>query len=277
MFQYALGRHLAHLNGGILKLDITEFQNYRLHAYGLNHFNISAGIATRNEVRKFYALRRHPVFRFIASVALPPVGRSAFVREESKTFDGRILEMRGNIYLDGYWQNEMYFKDLRDPLCAELTVKTPPDADNRRMAEVIKDGPSASLHVRLGDYLSDPDTRQIHGLLPTAYYETAIARVLDFDPEVRFFLFSDNPPEALKRIPLPASRIETVAINDATRNFEDLRLMTLTNHHIIANSSFSWWGAWLSRNDGITIAPKQWFADKSLEGAEIVPNRWTVV
>lgn len=277
MFQYAIGRRLAQLNGAVLKLDTTAFDLYKLHEYRLHHFNIKAVAASRNEVRRFYAIKKSKVLQLIASTGIPRVGNTAFVQEESMRYDSRILKLLGNIYLDGYWQNEMYFEDLGDQLRAELTVKTSPDPENQRMAEVIQDGPSASIHVRLGDYLSNPETKRTYGLLPTTYYRKAVARILDVDPKVRFFLFSDDPTEALKRIPLSASRIVPVAINNATRNFEDLRLMSLTDHHIIANSSFSWWGAWLGRKHGTTVAPGQWFSDRSLDGSEIVPARWTVL
>lgn len=274
LFQYATGRRLAELNGARLKLDLTAFDAYQLHSYALHHFNIRAEIATRNELRIFQAIRRSKVLRAIASAPPPALGKSAYVREESLRYNERVQLIRGSIYLDGYWQSEMYFEPIRDQLRRELTVKTPPDAANRRVASAIKDGPSASIHVRLGDYLSDPLTRRTHGLVPAAYYEKAVARILTVDPDVRFFLFSDNPKEALKRIPLSASTVESVAINDATRNFEDLRLMNLTKHHIIANSSFSWWGAWLSEGSGITIAPQTWFADESLESSDVVPSDW---
>ena len=280
LFQYSVGRHLAKLNGGVLKLDASGFDTYKLHAYALEPFALPVEMASREEVKRFTRIKSNRLLRRVIShrsSGITRVGQRSYVDEESFAFDQRVLDLRGSCYLNGYWQSERYFAGIRDELRSELTIRTPPDPANQRMAGIIADGPSATIHVRLGDYLTNPGTQRIHGLLPESYYREAIGTVKDVEPDVRFFLFSDDPAEAIDRLPLLGSNTTVVDINDASRNFEDLRLMTLAKHHILANSSFSWWGAWLrKKEDGMVIAPARWFTDRSRDTSDLLPPDWVV-
>lgn len=278
LFQYAAGRQLAELNDGILKVDLTAFETYTLHAYGLHHFDTAVDVATPRELKAFQRLKESRVLQKVAAhpaTGITRFGSHFYVREKSLAFDDRILAIRGNVYLEGYWQSENYFRDIRTQLRSELMIKAAPDRENQRMASRIVEGPSASIHVRLGDYVSDPVTRSAHGLLPIEYYKSAIAHMLEIVPGVAFYLFSDDPDAAAKMFRLESASITVVDINNADRNFEDLRLMSLADHHIVANSSFSWWGAWLGKNqDGVVVAPRRWFADPSRTSDDILPTRW---
>lgn len=278
LFQYAVGRHLAHLNDGILKLDITGFVASKSRDYALQHFNIAADLATAGEIRKFSRVEQNWLLRHIAShpsTGITRLGSRSYVREQSLAYDEQILRLAGNLYLEGYWQSEKYFEGISDKLRAEVVVVTAPTRENREMASRIQSRPSASIHVRLGDYASDPVTTNVHGTLSPDYYERAVAHVLDIQPETHFFVFSDEPQRAAQRVGLPASKITTVSINDASRGFEDLRLMSLADYHIIANSSFSWWAAWLTKNhEGTVVAPLRWFRDERRDASTILPAGW---
>lgn len=277
LFQYCLGRHLAQLNNGILKLDITELNSSSFREYKLKHFNIAADIATRQEVRAFLRFENRLLKLIVTrpSAGIMRLGSRLYVREESLAYDEQILRLRGNLYLDGYWQSESYFLPISNTLRSELIVRFAPDTENREMADRIQNRPSASIHVRLGDYASDPLTNSVHGIVPSDFYERAIAHILKVQPETHFFLFSDEPERAVEKIPLPASKVTTVSINDSRRDFEDLRLMTLTDHHILANSSFSWWGAWLrKKTEGVVVAPSKWFQDTDRDASTILPAGW---
>jgi hypothetical protein len=281
LFQYAIGRQLAILNDCSLKVDVSGFATYTLHRYGLNHFRIAAEVATDQELRRFSRIKRNRILRRISTEVGPGVFRLGgfhHIEEQSLAFDERILQIRGSAYLSGYWQSEKYFSAIRELLIHELEVVDPPTAQNREMATRIQEEPSVSMHVRLGDYASDPATRRVHGVLDASFYERAMAHVLQRAPEAHFFMFSDDPERAMKVIGDAARRVTPVSFNDASSSFEDLRLMSMAHHHIVANSTFSWWGAWLRRDlSGMVVAPRQWFADRSRDSSDIVPESWILI
>jgi hypothetical protein len=178
-------------------------------------------------------------------------------------FNPLISSLSGDIYLDGYWQSEKYFLPIKDVLRKELDIIPPPDPQNRRVAAEIVKSPSVSVHVRLADYATDARARATHGSLSSEYYERAVSRILRHVPDASFYLFSDEPAVAIERVALPPDRTSVIDFNGPDTNYEDLRLMSLCDHHIMANSTFSWWGSWMGRNPtGLTIAPANWFADE---------------
>lgn len=278
LFQYAAGLNLARLNKVSLKLDTTDFDTYRLHAYSLDHFNIDASIAEPKDLKRFRRTRVSAIRRRLAVEERPGVRRhrgDTWVSEVSMEYDPEILSVKGNVYLDGYWQSEKYFLRIQDALRRELTIIPAPSSENREMAARIRHSSSVSVHVRLGDFASDPLTKAVHGLLEPQYYIDASRHLLGLYPDIHFFLFSDAPREALTRAALPPERTTIVDLNSAETSYEDLRLMALCDHHIVANSTFSWWGAWLGTNpEGISIAPVKWFADETRNSRDIVPERW---
>jgi Glycosyl transferase family 11 len=130
---------------------------------------------------------------------------------------------------------------------------------------------SVSLHVRRGDYVTLGD----HGLCDQAYYEAALARITEgLEGEPTVFVFSDDPLWARDNLPLPFNKV-VVDFNGPETDFEDMRLMSLCRHNIIANSSFSWWAAWLNANPGRRVAgPAHWFADPKMHSPDILPTDW---
>jgi hypothetical protein len=146
---------------------------------------------------------------------------------------------------------------------------------NEEMAHRIGGEESAvSIHVRRGDYVSDAGTNRFHGTCSVDYYHDAVDRISGFAPASHFFVFSDGIDWAKENLRL-RQPVTYVDFNDGEKNYEDLRLMSLCKHHIIANSSFSWWGAWLNPNpDKIVIAPKKWFNDPSINTDDLIPNSW---
>ena len=131
-----------------------------------------------------------------------------------------------------------------------------------------------SLHVRRGDYVTNQKFAMVHGTLPLAYYENAMKHIEQNVENPRYFLFSDDPEWAVEHI-RSHHKIDVVSGGSATEG-EELSLMALCKHHIIANSSFSWWGAWLNQKAGkIVIAPKSWFADPNRTMHDLIPESWT--
>jgi hypothetical protein len=195
-----------------------------------------------------------------------------YVQERNNYFNNEILSEESNIVLDGYWQSEEYFKNIRDIILEDLTLLSNPDKENKKMLKRINNSNSVCLHVRRDDYVSNPLLQKFHGNLTPEYYNKAINSICDriIDPE--FYIFSDEP-EWCKRNIITNRPHTYVDINGPDKAPEDLQLMSACKHFIIANSSFSWWAAWLSENKKkIIIAPKRWYRKKD-EG-DIVPKRW---
>jgi hypothetical protein len=278
MFQYAAGRRLAFFNNVPLKLDIVSDRNVATpRPYNLHVFNILEEWATPDEITRLKGqpARTCLLARLISRISSQPRHVSSFVVERHFQFDPEILNLPGNAYLEGYWQSEKYFKDCEDVIRRELSVKIPMNQPNEEMAHRIAGEASpVSIHVRRGDYVSDAGTNRYHGTCSLDYYRNAVDRVCGSAPGSHFFVFSDDIGWVKENVRL-RQPVTYVDFNDDKKNYEDLRLMSLCKHHIIANSSFSWWGAWLNQNpDKIVIAPKKWFNDPSINIADLIPGSW---
>jgi hypothetical protein len=277
MFQYAAARRLAHSNSTHLKIDLSWFNAIEEietpRHYGLHALAAQEDIATPAEVSRFRNEDQNS-FQGMVRKALALFSRDRFIREKHYHFDPSLLTLSGDAYLEGYWQSEKYFKDIAITIRSEFAVRYMPDECNSRMAEYIGGEDSVSLHVRRGDYIASKVTNQFHGVCPLDYYHAAIAEIAGQIVSPHFFIFSDDHDWVKENLWLdfPATFVNH---NDALHGYEDLRLMSMCKHHIIANSSFSWWGAWLGSNPHkIVIAPKRWFNDESIETTDLIPETW---
>jgi hypothetical protein len=277
MFQYAAGRRLAHVHKTELKLDVSWFSEIAAidtkRKYELAPFNLSARFASSEEIAKCKGPELLRRIAWLFPTALPFFGKR-HVYEKYFHFDPAVLTLSDNVYLEGYWQCPRYFEDIEDIIRNEFTVTPPPDATNRAMAEEIARSESVSVHVRRGDYVSNPSTNEYHGVCSLEYYQAAVKSILNCVSKPHFFIFSDDPVWAKKNLSVitPHTVIDR---NGPDKAYEDMRLMSLCKHHIIANSSFSWWGAWLSKNpEKIVIAPKHWFKDPKIDARDLVPETW---
>lgn len=251
-FQYAVGRHLSEIHHTELKIDISEFETYKLHPYSLSHFNIIENFATSEDVAKL----KH-------------------VREKHFHFDPEILNLSDGVYLHGYWQSEKYFSSTEDIVRRELAVNSPLLGKDKEVAEQIILCDSVSVHIRRGDYLPNTYTEQILETCSLDYYLHSIERIANNVKKPHFFIFSDDIKWTSENFKLPYP-ITFVDHNGPDKNYEDMRLMSLCKHNIIANSTFSWWGAWLNKNpDKLVYAPKKWFSEKARSSAkDVIPNLW---
>lgn len=290
LFEYAAGRRLAMVNNDRLKLDTSSYAASP-RPYRLNKFNIVEDIASESEVTHLTGVSNRNTFsaRLQRRLAGYFPQKSSALKERSTGFHPEVLKATGDAYLDGYWQSERYFKDIEDTIRAELTLKDAPDPANAYTAAAINECESVSLHIRRGDYVSNPLYNQVHGACSLDYYRAAIKLLVEGPQSMgrdsgprptdevrnpRFFVFSDDLDWAKDNLKLqhPASCMD---YNGEDKDYEDLRLMSLCKHHIIANSSFSWWGAWLCLNpDKVVIAPEKWFNDPTKDSKDIVPDSW---
>ena len=178
---------------------------------------------------------------------------------------------------EGLYQSEEYFNNIKDVIKKEFTLKNPlgneAGASEKEMNNSLF---PISLHIRRGDYVKNKIVREILGTLPLEYYKQAINFVTKNIKNPTFFIFSDDIEWAKENL---KTSLPTVFVSkQGIKDYEELILMSKCKHNIIANSSFSWWGAWLNQNsDKIVIAPKQWFVDKTVDEANILPEGWVAL
>ncbi len=270
MFQYAAGRRLAVVNNTQLKLDITGYDHQvgiTRREYMLHIFNIEGQFVKKKEINAF--TKSAPFLsRFFTHSA------TSYIKEKHFHFDSVILQVSDNTYLEGYWASEKYFKDISDVIRKDFVLKSQPDKKNKDLLKRISACHSISVHIRRNDYVHDKKTHDFHGVCELDYYKRAISLIFKRTAKPHFFIFSDDPKwcEANLQLGYPT---DYVTHNLGKKDYEDLRLMSACKHHIIANSSFSWWGAWLNRNpEKVVIAPKRWFTDTFINTIDIVPKRW---
>src|SRR6266508_4636273 len=185
MFQYAAGRRLAHFRQTDLKLDLTWFENIvainTKRRYELRAFNVQEQFASPEELGRFMEGRLQRQFRFLF-----PFRIKRHIDEKHFHFDPNILHLPDNIYLEGYWQSPIYFSDIQNIIRAEFTVRSAPDDVNSRTAEEIASAESVAIHVRRGDYASNPETNNYHGMCSMEYYQTAVKSILARVKQPRF-------------------------------------------------------------------------------------------
>lgn len=275
LFQYAAGRALADRLGAPLKFDLSEFDTYLLRRFELDQFNINAGIATSTELANF-VINPSRFQRYCSRLAISlGLGFNKIAFKENKFgYDGTFEKIRHPMYLNGYWQSEKYFKSVGDKLRSELCLADKLGETSQKILGEILQCPAVSLHIRRGDYISNPSAASVHGVCPLDYYYSAIRHITTRVQNPYFFVFSDDPQWAKDNLKI-GYPVQFVEANGPDRSVEDMWLMKSCNHHIIANSSFSWWAAWLNnKQDKIVIAPRIWFLDKKINTRDLIPELW---
>ena len=272
MFQYAMGRALSLRMDEPLTLDVTRVNRNMHRSYCLDNFGIEARLLTAKWKRppKFKSERAQA----FANRLMEAIGRAGRTRETDFGFNPDFLTVKGNVYLIGYWQCEKYFIDHEATIRDELTLKTQLAAERQEVEQQIMTTNAVSLHVRRGDYVSSPSINAKLGTFTPEWFGEAMRRMTNHVETPVFYVFSDDPAWVRDNIRSDHPLV-FVDPQDDGKDWEDMALMSRCRSHIIANSSFSWWGAWLNgRPDKHVIAPARWFASPELEGKDIVPERW---
>ena len=276
MFQYALGRRLADADGRNLWLDLSAYRTSGWRGetprqYQLGVFNVAARVLPVLRAAVLLPFPRRLPLRLAHLPHWP--GRLKVMREQGRHFDAAILAEGGDLYLDGYWQSERYFADIAAIIRQDFSLREPMSAPRRALADEVAACPSVSVHVRRGDYVTHAGAAAFHGTCPPEWYVEAFRRMAASLQSPRFYVFSDDP--AWVRANLPTGYdLRFVDPQPDGRDYEDMHVMARCRHHIIANSSFSWWGAWLDPSpETRVIAPARWLAgDQS--AADQLPERW---
>lgn len=276
MFQYAAGRALTLARGEPLHVDVAGLGGGGPRQFELPRiFRCVAEIASEDEVRRTLGWQAAPIAkRILARPEFAAMRVRGFIVEPHFHYWPGIRGVPVTAYLQGYWQSEKYFSDAAAAVRAEFRFRRPLSEVNAALAERIGGCAAVSLHVRRGDYVSNPKARAFHGFCSVDYYRAAIRLVAERVAGPEFFVFSDNITWVRENLDIgfPCHYVEH---NRGAESYNDMRLMSLCKHHIIANSSFSWWSAWLAANPSkFVIAPKQWFQDASHDTSDLIPDGW---
>ena len=280
MFQYASGLGIAKKNGTTLALDSTYLNdrsprgNFTRRNYDLDIFETDPDRTLLSKISAKFPL---PVVwlgaDFFGAIAGDFLGIRKFFRERTDfAFDQETFNAGQSAILWGFWQNEKYFDGAKDEVRAAFRFKK---SNNEAFLEAKKNilaVNAISLHVRRGDYTL-PKYLKVYGATDTSYYDRAIAYISERVDSPHFFVFSDDIDWCRNNIKTSAP---VTYMDDATAGRKasgHLELISLCKHNIIANSTFSWWGAWLNQSPGkIVVAPKRWHAD--LTKGDLISEQW---
>jgi|APSaa5957512535_1039671.scaffolds.fasta_scaffold14218_4 hypothetical protein len=274
MFQYALAKSLSKRKDDAFKMDISFYSKQVLRKFELNMFNIEENYATNKDIN-LYAGKENILFKLKRKLNLSlnrPI--SYFSEKKHSIFDENVFKYKNTIYLDGYWQNQKYFQNIKDDLIQDFTLRDSLSDSSKGYLRKIKESNSISMHIRRGDYVHDSHTNSVHGVCGLDYYENTARYCDDKISNATYFIFSDDIQWCKNNLKFIENKI---FIEKSKNALEDLELMKNCKHNIIANSTFSWWGAWLNPNpEKIILGPKKWFLDDVLENhaKDLVPSSW---
>ena len=269
LFQYSAARSLADRLNVNLGLDTREYNANSPFEMGLKHFNIRAEFNPKGLMKH----KKNGFSKYILDIALG--NHKNVYKETNLGFNNLFHSLPNKTYLKGYWQSEKYFENNKKNVFEDLRIIAPQSKKNIKISENISKTNSVSLHIRRGDYVTNSSYNMKHGTCSLDYYKRSVDYLSkSLNKNFTIFAFSDDPEWVFKNLKLPMD-IQFIDHNSSKKNYEDLRLMSQCNHNIIANSSFSWWGAWLNKSPKRTIiSPKEWYIDKNIKNIDIIPNNW---
>ena len=282
LFCYAAARRLALVNDAELVIDdVTGFVRDRRfqRKYALNPFHIPVRKATARERLEPFERYRRGLAKL--SARFWPFDKRSYLEQQGNDFVPSLLtfRVRGTVYLDGWWQSEDYFKDVSNVIRQDLRIVPPQDANNQELSRKIKAGAAICVHVRWFEGVTPGSVGGGYNLTQD-YYARAAKVIEDRVAEPNYFVFSDDSIAASEMLALPKDRTTYVRHNQGDAGaYADLWLMSQCRHFIIANSTFSWWGAWLAESTTkIVINPKVAYASLTPWGFRgLVPKEWLVV
>lgn len=268
LFQYAAAKALStKLNVPFKPETITSLRKDKQRTIALHDLHTQFELATEKEVRRFVffpSLYRHKPGLF------SKFGRNIY-REPHFHFDPHFFQLKQPVFIDGFWQSPLYFKDIDAIIRRDFTVKEELIKNVREKGKELAGKPSVAVHIRRGDFLN-PTIAAYHGVMDEKYFSGAIEIMQEKIPGMSVHYFSDDIEWVKKN--MPAANAEFVSAYTRSA-IEDFYLMTQCRHNIIPNSSFSWWTAFLNNNpDKIVIAPKAWFANENMNTGDLIPVDW---
>lgn len=272
LFQYAFGRALAIRHGVPLRLDTRDYRHNPQHGLLIQHFNIDGEFVSSQNAPKLPDITRRTKWQRWLWNLNPTYTR--WLREKPFGFQPRWLQAGKSVYLDGYWQSESFFHAFAETLRTDLTLKAPPSLATQEIAAQMRQSRSVAMHIRRGDYVSDPNVAKIYLPLSLAYYERCLNDWSTDQRNVRVFVFSNDIAWCKKNIrwTQPTTYVDHTTASTA---YEDLYLMQQAECCITANSTLSWWGAWLGHKPNhVVYTPAQWFYPNTLDGQYLPCDGW---
>lgn len=282
LFQYAFARSVSLRLKTDFKLDINPYSTYykQVRKYSLNHFNTKQQFAKDSDFFGFvWFIKQNKIFNtFYKYLRLKKRLLPFYYSERTCHFDSSVF-LKDGVYFDGFWTTEKYFRDIELVLRKELVLINPLSEESQATLREIKKSNAISVHVRRYNTGADKNysnTIDYMGICSIDYYKKSMDYISGRENNPHFFVFSDNYEWAIENFKSLPYKITCVKSEDE-KDYEDLILMSSCKHNIIANSTFSWWGAWLNPNeDKIIIAPRRWFNNvkASVDTKDIIPDSW---
>lgn len=273
MFQYALYLALKEkFPDEEIKIDISCFRGYPLHnGFELDDiFSLDYQTATWKDILK--VAYPYPNYRcWQIGKYIMPKRKTMCIERADLFFDVSLLQQRGDKYYDGYWQHEEYFNFARDSIMSAFAFSEVENGRNQDIINKVSLQNSVAIHIRRGDYVKHP---LFKGICDIGYYKSAIIYMKEHvDPDL-YCVFSNDIEWCESNLSslLPPDRTVYVSWNNGKQSYIDMQIMSRCKHNIVANSSFSWWGAWLNQNaNKVVLAPHKW-SNANIQ--DPVPNSW---
>lgn len=276
LFQYALAKSLSEKLKIPFIIDLSFFKYYEWHEYSLKPFNIQQTVISDTELNSYLNPKFSFVDRILFKLGVKRRPQTIVFEENGFSYSDAVFDVEPSIYLKGFWQSEKYFLNIDKLIRSDFKINIPPSDNNQNVLDKINSSNAVSLHVRRGNYVTEEVFNSYHGTSSLEYYSSAVEFIKERIENPVYYIFSNDIPWSKEHLTFEGEKV-FVDINDDKRDYEDLRLMSHCKHNIIANSTFSWWGAWLNENpEKIVIAPQRWFANEEMQvqTQDLIPETW---
>jgi hypothetical protein len=285
MFQYAAAKSLALKHNAPVYLDLSFLKenkesntDFTARDFQLDVFKLNSHFADSRLTNKIFNKG------FLNKISSKfDKNKATIYMEQSFAFNQDWVNLKPPVYLSGYFQSEKYFSKTGNEVRTDFQFKYPvADEQNAELLNAIVDSNAVALHIRRGDFISKKSTHDFHGVCSIDYYNEAIAKLKGQLQDLKIFVFADDLEWANEHIVKPHGNYAMLASfnSNPENSWKDMFLMSKCRHHIIANSSFSWWGAWLAYHPGqVVIAPKKWFnnAPEFYNTKDLLPGNWITI
>ncbi|MDB5248664.1 MAG: alpha,2-fucosyltransferase [Segetibacter sp.] len=302
MFQYAAGKSLALHKNVPFKVEVHSYKRYKERKYELDtFFAIETEKATEEEIRKYqlkqpvkilwnsiFSRNKIPLYSLayeqdqlkrmvlkLSEVITPSAKKKVYLEPEYH-FNDSFFKTPDEVFLIGYFMSWKYFEKFEKEIRRDFTVRPELVSHLHQIESELRQNNSVSIHIRRGDFTSKKNI-EIHGIISMEFYRNAIAEISSRSPSPHLYVFSDDI--AWVKENLQTQFPITFVSNEVTKTaVEDFYLMSVCKHNIIANSTFSWWAAYLNNNPGkIVVAPKKWYNSSTYNYKDVYPRRWIVL
>lgn len=280
LFQYAIGLQLSKIKNCKLYLDISWYKKNTTDTHRkfmLDYFDLEYEIATEREIEKIYS--ENSILSKI-KIRLEnyflPIEKRKHIVETDNSFNEKLLSIEGDVYLEGTWMNEKYFLNIAEEIRFLYSKKPVLNEYYEEIEKNIRNKNAICVHVRRGDYVTNPITLKFHGLVPFEYYLNSMDSFLKRFKDAEFYFFSDDI-DWVKSYISDVSNCTFVSKDFQDSDIQEFYLMSICKGQIIANSTFSWWAAWLNNySEKLVYAPRRW-SKHVLNSNEIIPQNWIIV